>query len=405
MSTSIVALDIGTSKIAVIVGAITDDNEGIELIGHGISPSKGLQEGIIVNIDQATTAIAHAKKRAEDMIGGNIDSAFVGVSGKHISSCTADGRVRISRDMVSDTDLRRVKSSVLERLGLSDDVWVLHTLPKEYIVDSRRGIQDPRGMTGTFLDTLMHVITCDSNLVLNIEACLDRCQLKMDGVILEQYASAQAVLDNDELELGVCMIDIGHGTTDIAIFFKGALQHVFTMPIAGGTVTSDVAAYINVTKDQAELIKKEHGCALAKLAQSGEELFVPSTGGRPERKIERENLSRAIEMRYQEIFEVIKGVLEKNGYLQNLGAGIVLTGGGSRIEGLVDLAEEVFDRTARQGMPGGVASLHGELQRPDHATGIGLLNYAHRNAPDDKYGGNIINRTVRWVKSWYDQSF
>ncbi len=375
-SNMVVGLDIGTSKVVAIVGQPTDDG-GIEIAGIGSHPSRGMKKGVVINIESTVQSIQRAVEEAELMAGCDIHSVYVGVAGSHISSMNSDGVVAIKEREVTPSDIDRVIDSARARV-ISEGQRVLHVLPQEFAIDTQGGIREPLGMSGVRLEARVHLVTAALNAVQNIEKCVRRCGLEVDAIILEQLASSHAVLTEDERELGVCMVDIGGGTTDIAVFTEGAIRHTAVIPIAGDQVTNDIAMALRTPTQYAEEIKVKYACALTQLAASDEMIKVPSVGDRPARDLSRQSLAEVVEPRYEELFTLIRDELRRSGYEDLVAAGVVLTGGTSRMEGVVELAEEIFHMPVRIACPQNVRGLADVVRNPIYSTGVGLLHYALR---------------------------
>ncbi|HSP59322.1 MAG TPA: cell division protein FtsA [Halomonas sp.] len=373
-SNMVVGLDIGTSKVVAIVGQPTDDG-GIEIAGIGSHPSRGMKKGVVINIESTVLSIQRAVEEAELMAGCDIHSVYVGVAGSHISSMNSDGVVAIKDREVTPSDIDRVIDSARAR-AISEGQRVLHVLPQEFAIDTQGGIREPLGMSGVRLEARVHLVTAALNAVQNIEKCVRRCGLEVDAIILEQLASSHAVLTEDERELGVCMVDIGGGTTDIAVFTEGAIRHTAVIPIAGDQVTNDIAMALRTPTQYAEEIKVKYACALTQLAASDEMIKVPSVGDRPARDLSRQSLAEVVEPRYEELFTLIRDELRRSGYEDLVAAGVVLTGGTSRMEGVVELAEEIFHMPVRIACPQNVRGLADVVRNPIYSTGVGLLHYA-----------------------------
>ncbi|MBS9402100.1 cell division protein FtsA [Halomonas sp. TRM85114] len=373
-SNMVVGLDIGTSKVVAIVGQPTDDG-GIEIAGIGSHPSRGMKKGVVINIESTVLSIQRAVEEAELMAGCDIHSVYVGVAGSHISSMNSDGVVAIKDREVTPSDIDRVIDSARAR-AISEGQRVLHVLPQEFAIDTQGGIREPLGMSGVRLEARVHLVTAALNAVQNIEKCVRRCGLEVDAIILEQLASSHAVLTEDERELGVCMVDIGGGTTDIAVFTEGAIRHTAVIPIAGDQVTNDIAMALRTPTQYAEEIKVKYACALTQLAASDEMIKVPSVGDRPARDLSRQSLAEVVEPRYEELFTLIRDELRRSGFEDLVAAGVVLTGGTSRMEGVVELAEEIFHMPVRIACPQNVRGLADVVRNPIYSTGVGLLHYA-----------------------------
>lgn len=369
----LVGLDIGTSKVVAIVGTVTAEG-GLEIVGLGSHPSRGLKKGVVVNIESTIQSIQRAIEEAELMSGCDIHSVYVGIAGSHISSLNSNGIVAIKDKEVVNADLERVIDAA-KAVAIPADQNILHVLPQEYIIDSQEGIKEPLGMCGVRLEARVHMVTGAQNAVQNIDKCVRRCGLEVDQIILEQLASSQAVLTDDEKELGVCLVDIGGGTTDMAVFTEGAIRHTAVIPIAGDQVTNDIAMAFATPTQHAEDIKIKYACALSQLAGEHETIKVPSVGDRSARELTRQALAEVVEPRYEELFSLIKAELRRSGFEDMIPAGIVLTGGTAKMEGAVELAEEVFHVPVRLASPQGVSGLADVVNNPIHATGVGLLQY------------------------------
>ncbi|RKR02492.1 cell division protein FtsA [Kushneria sinocarnis] len=377
-SNMVVGLDIGTSKVVAIVGQPTDDG-GMEIAGIGSHPSRGMKKGVVINIESTVQSIQRAVEEAELMAGCDIHSVHVGIAGSHISSMNSDGVVAIKEREVTPSDIERVIDSARAR-AIMEGQRILHVLPQEYAIDAQEGIREPLGMSGVRLEARVHLVTAALNAVQNIEKCVRRCGLEVDDIILEQLASSHAVLTEDERELGVCMVDIGGGTTDIAVFTEGAIRHTAVIPIAGDQVTNDIAMALRTPTQYAEDIKVKYACALTQMASGDELIKVPSVGDRPARDLSRQALAQVVEPRYEELFTLVREELRRSGYEDLVAAGIVLTGGTSRMEGVGELAEEIFHMPVRIACPQNVRGLADVVRNPIYSTGVGLLLYGMNNA-------------------------
>lgn len=391
----IVGMDIGTSKVVAIVGQISDDGR-LKIIGMGSHPSRGMRKGTVVNIEWTVESIRRAVEEAELMAGCTIRSVYAGIAGSHIRSMGSEGVVAIREKEVAQPDIDRVIDSA-QAVHIPDDQKVLHILPQEYIIDSQDGVKEPLGMSGVRLVAKVHLISCARNAMQNIEKCINRCGLETEEVILEQLASSYAVLTEDEKELGVCLVDIGGGTTDIAVFTGGAIRHTGVIPIAGDQVTNDIAMALRTPAVNAEEIKIKYACALAQLARPGETINVPGVGDRASRELSRQALAEVVEPRYEELYGLVLSEVKRGGFEGLLGAGIVLTGGTSKMEGAVELAEEVFHMPVRVGMPQGVDGLADIVRNPIHSTGVGLLLYGMEHRLEQ--GGPRLRRPWNWRRS------
>jgi cell division protein FtsA len=364
----IVGLDIGTSKVVAIVGAITPEGQ-LEIVGIGSHRSNGLKKGVVVNIESTVLSIQRAIEEAELMAGCQIHSVYAGIAGSHIRSLNSHGIVAIRDREVFSQDLERVIDAA-QAVAIPADQKILHILPQEFLIDDQDGVKEPLGMSG------VHLVTCAVNAAQNIEKCIRRCGLEVEDIILEQLASSYSVLTDDEKELGVCVVDIGGGTTDIAIFKDGAIRHTGVIPIAGDQVTNDIAMALRTPTPNAEEIKIKYACALAKLTSPDETIKVPSVGDRQPRDLSRQALAEVVEPRYDELFTLIQAELRRSGYEDLIAAGIVLTGGTSKMEGVIELAEEIFHMPVRLGAPQNIRGLSDIVNNPIYSTGVGLLIYA-----------------------------
>jgi cell division protein FtsA len=402
----IVGLDIGTSKVVAIVGEVKQDNE-IEIIGIGSHPSRGLKKGVVVNIESTVQSIQRAVEEAELMAGVEIDSVYAGIAGSHVSSLNSHGIVPIKDGEVSHADVERVIDAA-RAVAIPADQKILHILPQEFIIDNQEGIHDPAGMSGVRLEARVHMVTGAVSAAQNIIKCVRRCGLEVEDLILEQLASSYSVLEEDEKDLGVCLVDIGGGTTDIAVFTGGSIRHTAVIPIAGDQVTNDIAVALRTPTQHAEEIKLKYACALTQLASADETIEVPSIGDRPPRRLSRQTLAEVVEPRYEELLTLIQMELRRSGYEDLVAGGVVLTGGSSKMEGLIDLAEEVFHMPVRLGIPQYVTGLVDVVRNPIHATGVGLLLFGHRNRavrlPESAGGGGMKSVWNR-MKSWFQGNF
>ena len=402
----IVGLDIGTSKVVAIVGEITADDD-IEIIGIGSNPSRGLKKGVVVNIELTVNSIKRAVREAELMAGCEIHSVFAGIAGSHIRSLNSHGIVAIRDNEVSAGDVDRVIDAA-RAVAIPADQRILHVLPQEFIIDKQEGIKEPVGMSGVRLEARIHIVTGAASAAQNISKCVRRCGLEVDDIILEQIASGYSVLTEDEKELGVCLIDIGGGTTDIAVFTEGAIHHTAVIPIAGDHVTSDIAAILRTPTQDAEDLKLQYACALTQLAGHDDSIDVPSVGDLPPRRLARQALAEVVQPRYEELLNLVQDELRRSGYERLLTAGIVLTGGSSKMDGLIELAEEIFHVPVRLGVPQHVSGLVDVVRSPIHATGVGLLLFGHKQNQEGAPQVHL-NEGMRGVwermKSWFRGNF
>ncbi len=402
----IVGLDIGTSKVVAIVGEMTADGS-LEVVGIGSHPARGMKKGVVVNIESTVQSIQRAVEEAELMAGCQIHSVYAGIAGSHIKGMNSHGIVAIRDREVVRGDMDRVIDAA-QAVAIPADQKVLHILPQEYIIDEQEGVKEPLGMSGVRLEAKVHVVTCAANAAQNIEKCIRRCGLEVDDIILEQLASSYAVITEDEKELGVCMVDIGGGTTDIAVFVDGSIRHTAVIPIAGDQVTNDIAMALRTPTQNAEEIKIKYACALTQLAGPEQTIKVPSVGDRPPRDLSRQALAEVVEPRYEELFTLIQAELRRSGFEDLVAAGIVLTGGTSKMEGVVDLAEEIFHMPVRLAIPQGVDGLLDIVRNPIYSTGVGLLIYGQKQkleGGDDPKRGLSVASVIGRIRSWFKDNF
>ena len=392
---TIVGLDIGTSKVAAVVGEATPDGT-LEVIGIGSHTSEGLKKGAVVNIEATVQSIQRAVEQAELMADNQIDSVYAGISGDHIRSMNSHGSVAIRNREVSRQDIERVIDAA-QAVRIPADQKVLHILSQEYLVDNQGGIKEPLGMSGVRLEAKVHVVSGDINALQNIEKCIERCKLTVNDVILDQLASSYSTLSDDQRNLGVCLVDIGGGTTDIAVFADGAIRHTAVIPIAGDQVTNDIATALRTPTRLAEQIKIRYACALTQLAGPNEVIQVPGAG-----ELSRQALAEVVEPRYDELFTLVEAELKRSNYQDKIPAGLVLTGGSAQMQGVVELAEEIFHAPVSLASPTGVAGQAGVVRNPIYATGVGLLLYGQEQ--QEQLGlrrgrslGGILGRMKQWL--------
>src|SRR5262245_14714108 len=362
----IVGLDIGTTKIACIAGEVTED--GVDIIGIGTAPSKGLRRGYVVNIDATVSSIQQAVDEAENMAGCEISTVYAAISGAHVRGLNSHGIVAVKDKEVRDIDIARGIEQA-KAVAIPMDREVLHVLPQQYVVDDQDGIRDPLGMTAVRLEARVHIVTTAVASAQNVIKCANRCNLQVADIVLESLASSQAVLEGDEKELGVAGVDIGGGSCD------GALVSTSLRPLGGRHVTADVATVRRAPRDSAEKIKRKYGCAWRGLIDTGEKMEVPAVGGRGPRVMPRSDLVAVIEPRIEEIFEHVKKELMRSGYFDSLAAGMVLTGGATAMEGVNDIAEQVLGLPTRRGVPTKIGGLVDVVRSPSYATGVGLVMF------------------------------
>ena len=404
----IVGLDIGTSKVVAIVGEIRSDRE-IEIIGIGSHPSRGLKKGVVVNIESTVQSIQRAVEEAELMAGCEIHSVHAGIAGNHIRSLNSVGIVAIKDHEVTYGDVERVIDAA-RAVAIPADQKILHILPQEFIIDEQEGIREPVGMSGVRLEARVHMVTGAVSAAQNIIKCVRRCGLEVDDLILEQLSSSYSILSDDEKELGVCLVDIGGGTTDIAVFTEGAIRHTAVIPIAGDQVTNDIAVALRTPTQHAEEIKVKYACALTQLATSDDTIEVPSIGDRPSRRLSRQTLAEVVEPRYEELLTLVQAELRRSGFEDLVAGGVVLTGGSSKMEGLIELAEEVFHMPVRLGVPQYVTGLVDVVRNPIYATGVGLLLFGATNrgggrASHELSGDGGMKAVWGRMRSWFQGNF
>ena len=405
----VVGLDIGTSKVVAMVAELGDDGQ-LQIVGIGAQESRGLKRGIVANIESTVLSVMRAIEEAELMADCKINSVTVGIGGNHISSMNSHGIVAIQTGEVSELDLERVIEAA-RAVAIPSDQKILHILPQEYVIDGQEGIQDPLGMAGVRLEAKVHIVTCALNVAQNIEKCVSRCDLVLDDIVLNALASSYAVLTDDEKELGVCLVDMGGGTIDVAVFTSGAIRHTAVIPVAGDQVTNDIAMALRTPTVHAEDVKVRYACALAQLTDLSESIKVPSVGERPARDLSRQALAEVVEPRYEELYTLVQSELRRSGYEDLIAAGMVLTGGTAQMEGAVELAEEIFHMPVRLAKPHKAKGPSGLLDNPTYSTCVGLLNYAQQAGPSIQVGpttsrmmfwldaGQWLLKAKTWVKS------
>jgi cell division protein FtsA len=397
----IVGLDIGTSKVAAMVGEVGAGGD-IEIVGIGSHPSRGLKKGVVVNIESTVQSIQRAVEAAEKMAQCKIHSVYTGIAGSHIRSFNSHGVTAIKAGEVTPADVERVIEAA-RVVAIPTDQQILHILPQDFTIDYQEGIREPVGMSGVRLEARVHIVTAAVSAVQNISKCVRRCGLEVDDVILEQLASSRAVLTDDEKELGVCLIDIGGGTTAIAVFTNGAISHTAVIPIAGDQVTNDIAVALHTPTPNAEEIKVRYGCCLTQLASADATIEVPGVGERAPRRLSRQTLAGVVEPRYEELFTLIQAELQRSGF-ENLIAGLVLTGGSVKMEGVAELAEQVFHMPVRQGVPAYVQGHPDVVRHPVYSTAVGLLLVGNENrtarlsAPLLSGNQGLLARLKHWLQ-------
>jgi cell division protein FtsA len=402
----LVALDIGTSKIVAIVAEITPDG-ALEVIGMGSHPSKGLKKGVVVNIEATVNGIQRALEEAELMADVKIRDVLTGIAGSHIKSFNSHGMVAIKDKEVSQFDVDRVIETA-RAVNIPMDQQILHILTQEFIIDGQEDVREPVGMSGVRLEVKVHIVTGAVSAAQNIMKCVRRCGLEPRDLVLQPLASALAVLSQDEKDLGVCLVDIGGGTTDIAVFTGGAIRHTAVIPIAGDQITNDIAMALRTPTKDAEDIKIAHGCALRQLASVNDVIEVPGVGDREPRQLSRQTLAEVIEPRVEELYSLIQRELRQSGFEELMSSGVVLTGGSSSLAGMVELGEEVFHMPVRLGVPNYTGGLSEVVRNPRYSTGVGLLISGLEQMKRDQHVrmqvGNV-NHLFERMKKWFTGNF
>ncbi len=400
----IVGLDIGTTKVACLVGEVSED--GVDIIGIGTQPCSGLKKGVVVNIDATVAAISKAIEEAEHMAGVEITTVYAGIAGSHIKAFHSEGVVAIRDREVRAGDIERVIEAA-KAVSIPQDREILHVVPQEFTVDAQDGIKEPLGMSGVRLEARVHIVTAAVAAAQNIIKCCSRCSLQVADLVLEPLATAEAVLHRDEKELGVALLDIGGGTSDLVIYNEGALVHTLVLPIGGHQLTNDIALGLRTPMSEAERLKHKHGCAMSSLIAADETIEVPSVGGRPPRVLARTVLSEILQPRVDEIFTLVRDEIERCGLSETLASGLVVTGGSTILQGLPELAEEVLGMPVRRGLPQGFGGLTDVVRSPIYATGVGLLLYGARQQEGLIIGGRDSGRRGVWnrMRSWFAEVF
>ncbi len=399
----VVGLDIGTKKVAAIIGEITEEKK-VEIIGIGTAESRGLRKGIVVNLDSTVAAIKKAQEEAELMAGVEIDAAFIGISGAHIKSFNSRGVIAVSgkNREISREDIKRVIEQS-KAVSIPPDREIIHIIPQEFVVDDQDGIKDPLGMSGIKLEVNVHIITGAITSVQNLRTCVARAGIEIEQVVLNQIATSSSILTHDEMELGVGLIDIGGGTTEVAIFERGSLWYTSVIPIGGDNFTNDIAVGLRTPIPDADKIKKKFGCVFHPLVDELETIEVPTVGrGKKPRVLSRQLLADIIHPRAEEIFRLVDNDIKRMGYEKSLNSGIVITGGTALLDGLEEVAEEIFDLPVRRGDPSGVGGLVDRVGTPDFATTVGLIQYGfnlykERGLPRDRKKG-FWSKFKDWLK-------
>ncbi len=403
----IVGLDIGTTKICAIVGNVTED--GVDIVGIGTSPSRGLRKGVVINLETTVASIKKAIEEAELMAGCEIKSVYAGIAGGHIKGFNSQGVIAIKNREVSPDDVRRVIDAA-KAIAIPMDREVIHILPQEFIIDDQDGIREPLGMSGVRLEARVHIVTGAVASAQNIIKSCNRAGLDVADIVLEQLASSEAVISPEEKEIGVALVDIGGGTTDIAIFVDGAIKHTSVLSLGGNHLTNDIAVGLRTPMAEAERIKQKYGCCYTSLVGKEETIEVPSVGGRTPRVLSRQLLSEILEPRMEEIYTLVNREIVKSGFEDQIASGVVITGGTSILEGMPELAEQIFNLPVRRGLPQNIGGLVDVVNSPVYATGVGLVIYGSKNQgirefPTVQNDDNVFRRVTRRMKEWFGEFF
>ena len=402
MKNCVVGIDIGTSKIVCIVGEV-DEAGHLTITGLGKHPSTGLKRGVVVNIEATVASIQKAVEQAEEMAGIQIRDVYTGIAGSHIRSFNSHGIVAISASEVASSDVDRVIDAA-RAVAIPADQKILHILPQEFIIDQQDGIKEPVGMSGVRLEAKVHIVTGAVSSAQNIDRCIRQCGLFPLDIILEQLASSYAVLSDDEKELGVCLIDIGAGTTDIAVFTDGAIRHTAVIPIAGDQVTNDLAIAFRMPPRSAEAIKLAHASCMISLADVEDDIEICGVGDRPAKQVSEQKIAQIVQPRYEELFSLVKNELRRSGFEDLIPSGMVITGGASKVKHIVDLAEKVFEMPVRVGAPENISGIEEALENPSCSTAVGLLQYGLKQGydgndkPRQQSSDSLFSRMKNWLK-------
>jgi cell division protein FtsA len=401
----LVGLDIGTTKICTIVGEV--QNGLVNIIGIGSHPSRGLRKGVVVNIEGTVQSIRKAIEEAELMAGCQIDSVFAGIAGGHIRGINSHGVIAVKNREINEQDIKRVIDAA-SAIAIPMDREVIHVLPQEYIVDDQDGIRDPIGMCGVRLEGKVHIVTGAVTSAQNIIRCTNRAGLHVNDIVLEQLGCSEAVLSPEEKDLGGGVVDIGGGTTDLVIFCHGSIKHTSVLSLAGNHITSDISLGLRTPAEEAEKLKKRYGCALVSMVKKEEMIEVPSVGGRKSRTLSRQTLAEIIEPRVEEILTLVQGEIVRSGHANLIGSGIVLTGGTAIMEGMPEIAEQIFNLPVRRGYPVGISGLTDLVNSPIFATGVGLVVYGSKNRSKSRFRigeTNIFTKVSRRMRDWFGEFF
>lgn len=402
----LVGLDIGTSKVVAIVAEIGAEGK-LEIVGLGTQPSRGLRKGAVVDIDATMATIQRVLEEVELTADCKVHEVYATISGSHVRSLNSSGMVAIKEKEVTQADVDRVVETA-KAIAIPNDQQVLHILPQEYIIDGLEGVREPLGMSGVRLEVKVHIVTGAVYAAENITKCVRRCGLEVSELILQPIAAASAVLNDDEKELGVCVVDIGGGTTDIAVFTAGAIRHTGVIPIAGDQVTNDIAMTLRTPTKEAEELKVRYGCALRDLADPNDMIEVPGVGGRSPRKLSRQTLAEVVEPRIEELYKLVQAELRRSGFEELLSSGIVLTGGSAQLAGMMELGEEVFHMPVRVGVPNYTGGLADVVRSPRYATAVGLLYEGREHwmrEVQSRVQGSGLGGVAGRIRQWFKANF
>jgi len=400
----IVGLDVGTTKICAVIGEVFEDR--IDIIGIGTHPSIGLKKGVVVNIESTVHSIRMAVDQAEEMAGCEINTVCVGIAGSHIKGFNSPGIVGIKNREIRQDDIDRVIDAA-RAVNLSQNQQIIHVLPQEFMVDDHTGIQDPLGMTGVRLVTNVHIVTGDTTSIHNLVMCCNRAGLDVADIVLESLASSNAVLSREEMDLGVGLLDIGGGTSDLAIFSGGTIKHTFELGLGGNNLTNDLSVGLRTPFQEAERLKNLYGSALTSMINGDNTIEVPTVGDRKPRKVKQRIMGEILEPRIEEMLIILNQEMIDSSYKDRLNAGVVICGGTALLEHIVDLAEQIFDLPVRIGYPRGIHEAPESINSPQHATGVGLVVYASKHASGKKWrvpGKKAIGGVLGWMKGWFSNN-
>jgi cell division protein FtsA len=401
----VVGLDLGTTKICTVVGEVVDGQ--VNIIGLGTHPSKGLRKGVVINIESTVQSIKKAIEEAELMAGVHLTSVYAGIAGGHIKGINSHGVIAVKNKEIGPNDVKRVVDAA-SAVAMPMDREVIHIIPQEFIVDDQDGIKDPVGMSGVRLEGRVHIVTGAITSAQNIIKCANRAGLDVDDIVLEQLGSSEAVLTQEERELGAAIIDIGGGTTDLVIFSSGSIKHTAVFSLAGSHITNDISMGLRTPAEEAEKIKIRYGCALTSMVRKDDTIEVPSVGGRKPRVLSRYTLAEIIEPRVEEILALVQNEILRTGYGNLIASGIILTGGSALLEGVPELAEQIFNVPVRRGTPVGIGGLVDLVNSPMYATGVGLVLYGSRNMAQSRFKvgeGNIFSKVTHRMREWIGEFF